>query len=177
MVVAGAAAAFGVGIGYLAGITAGILGGFLGFSMLLIAAIDSRVMLIPDALSWPAIPIGILAGVALGQRGLLDVLRDNGVAALAAGGSLLAVRAAYMRLRGVEGLGLGDIKLAAATGTWVGLELLPITCLLATCGALAAVIIKSIARGDKLQMKTAIPFGSFIALATLVSWTAKVLLE
>ncbi len=150
---------------------------YLAFTMLLITIIDSRVMLIPDVLSLPAIPAGLIAAKVLGQRDLLDVLWDNGLAALVASGFLFAIRATYMRLRGVEGLGLGDVKLAAAAGAWVGLEMLPITCLLATCGALVAVVIKGIASGNQTHMKTAIPFGSFIALAILMSWISKLLLE
>jgi leader peptidase (prepilin peptidase) / N-methyltransferase len=150
---------------------------YLAFTMLLITIIDSRVMLIPDVLSLPAIPAGLIAAMVIEHRGVTDVLWDHGLAALIASGFLFVLRASYLRLRGVEGLGLGDVKLAAAAGAWVGLEMLSVTCLLATCGALVAVAMKSFAGGNTLHMKIAIPFGSFIALAILLSWTTKVLLK
>ncbi len=175
--VAAAAIISASGIGYLAGGTAAGFGAFLVFTMLLTAVIDLRVMLIPDFLSLPAIPVGLIAAMVMGHRDVVDVLQDHGVAALFAGGALFLIRAAYLRSRGIEGLGLGDVKLAATAGAWVGLEMLSITCLLATFGALAAVAIKSATSGDAMNMKTAVPFGSFIALAVLATWTAKVLLE
>ncbi len=170
-----AAALSAVGMIATDALTAGF-GAYLIFAMLLITVIDSRVMLIPDALSLPAIPAGFAAAHFVEQKDVAAVFADNGVAALVAAGALLALRVIYRRVRGMEGLGLGDVKLAGAAGAWTGLEMLPLACLLATCGALAAVMIKSLTSTDKPDMKTAVPFGSFIAPAIAIIWIANIAL-
>ena len=73
--------------------------------------------------------------------------------------------------RGVIGLGLGDVKLVAATGAWVGLEYLPVTLLLASCSGLAAALLRRYRSGTaKLGPQSAVPLGSFIAPATVMFW-------
>lgn len=150
---------------------AAVASGLLVAAMLLIALIDSRHMIIPDALSLPAIPLGLVAAVAARPGPWTEVLSNHAAAALAGGLSLYMVRWFYQRTRGVQGLGLGDVKLAAAAGAWVGLGNLPMTCLLATGAALAAVLARKVTHpGGGMRMTTAIPLGSFIAPAIIVMW-------
>ncbi len=51
---------------------------------------------------------------------------------------LFGTARAYRRLRGRDGLGLGDAKLLAALGAWLGLSSLPIILVLASCTGLVA---------------------------------------
>lgn len=172
---AGAAVASAVALAFVLPAASALAGGYLLFSMLLVTIIDGRQFVIPNILSLPAIPIGLAAALT-GMPGLArDILMDHGAAALAASGSLYGVREIYRRLRGVEGLGLGDVKLAAAAGAWVGLDALPMTSLLATGAALVTVLIGS-RKPTESGMMTAIPFGSFIAPATAVMWLLGVLI-
>lgn len=151
--------------------------GYLMFTMLLITLIDSRLMIIPDILSLPAIPLGLAAAASAFPADWRSVVTDHAIAAAVAGGFLFTLRWTYFHLRGIAGLGLGDVKLAAAAGAWVGLEQLPVTCLLATGAALAAVLLRRIvAPGKAVTMTTAIAFGSFIAPAIVIVWGAMVLL-
>lgn len=147
---------------------------YLVFVMLLITLIDHRQFLIPDVLSLPAIPAGLLAAIfAFGQAPLATLI-DHGSAALVAGCCLALIRIAYRAMRGVEGMGFGDVKLGIAAGAWVGLDALAFTCLIATCGALAAVIISGAGSApQRTSMKTAMPFGSFIAPSIVIVWLAK----
>jgi len=150
--------------------------GYLLFTMLLVMLIDSRHFIIPDVLSLPAIPAGILAACSAFPGSTEAILLDQVLAACVAGASLYAIRAIYGGVRGVEGLGLGDVKLAAAAGAWVGLEALPMTSLLATCAALTTILISNSIRGaNSAGLKTAIPFGSFIAPAIVVMWSFRIL--
>lgn len=152
---------------------AAVLAGYLVFTMALVVLVDYRHFIIPDGLSLPAIPLGLAAATSAFPE---PVLLDHALAALAAGSSLYAVRAVYRRVRGIEGLGLGDVKLATAAGAWVGLDYLPMTCLLATCAALFAVLARSaFTRAGETTMTTAIPFGSFIAPAIVIMWTTRLL--
>lgn len=155
---------------------AALAAGYMLFTMLLVMLIDFRQFIIPDALSLPAVPLGLIAALFAFPGAIETILLDQVLAAFVAGGSLYAVRALYFRMRGVEGLGLGDVKLAAAAGAWVGLEALPMTCLLATVAALAAVLVRSVfVRSTTTSLTTAIPFGSFIAPAIIIMWLFRLL--
>jgi leader peptidase (prepilin peptidase) / N-methyltransferase len=143
---------------------------YLVLAMLLIAVIDSRVMLIPDALSLPSVPVGLAAAAALSGRNYGEIAMDNGLAIIIAGGSLYAIRWVYQYGRGVEGLGLGDVKLGAAAGAWLGLEQLSTALFVATFGAVAAIILKAIWSSKKPSLQGAVPLGSFIAIAVVMIW-------
>ena len=75
----------------------------------------------------------------------------------------------YAHLRDQEGLGLGDAKLLAGAGAWLGWAALPGVVLMAACSALAAALI-----GQTIERKAAetreIAFGPHLAFAFWVSW-------
>jgi leader peptidase (prepilin peptidase)/N-methyltransferase len=180
---AGAAAlACGVGIAALSFATlsaaAALASCLLGWGMLAIAAIDARRFMIPDALSLPAIPLGLLASGAL-----LDPLRDQLVSldhvigAGLGGAGFWLVREAYWRLRGREGLGLGDVKLAAAAGAWVGWEHLPEVVLLAAAAALSLAVAQALIARRDLSGRERIPFGAFLAPAMWAVWWLRALAQ
>jgi hypothetical protein len=76
---------------------------------------------------------------------------------------------AYRRLRGRAGLGLGDAKLLAALGAWVGLSDLPAVLVLACCLGLVAAGVLALS-GRQVTGTTAIPFGPFLSAAGWVWW-------
>ncbi len=144
-----------------------LLTGILVAGVALVTLIDLRHMIIPDVLSLPLIPLGLLANaLAFGEMDWQEPLLDGALAAAVAGAVLYGLRLAYFHFRGIEGLGLGDVKLAAAAGAWVGLALLPATCLAASLSALAAVGLSR----KRASAQTAIPFGSFIAPSIAAVW-------
>ena len=67
----------------------------------------------------------------------------------------------YRRLRGRDGLGLGDAKLLAAAGAWLGLASLPWVVLAAALLGLVLALL----RAGPLRAETAVPFGPPLALA------------
>jgi leader peptidase (prepilin peptidase) / N-methyltransferase len=143
----------------------------LGWAMLAIAVVDARSFTIPDILSLPAIPAGLLASGWLldpwsGQLVSLDHVLGAGLG----GGAFWLVREAYWRLRGREGLGLGDVKLAAAGGAWIGWEHLADMVLLAAAGALSFVLAVAVVRRGRLSGGERLPFGTFLAPAIWVVW-------
>ncbi len=164
--------------GVLAAMTGAITalaGGYLLFSMLLVILIDYRHLIIPNVLSLPAIPLGLAAALFTFPIPWADIISDHLLAAAVAGGVSYAVRYIYRRLRGVEGLGMGDVKLAAAAGAWVGLDFLAMTCLFATLAALSAVLIRRlVSEPGSVSLTAAIPFGSFIAPAIVIMWLFRV---
>jgi leader peptidase (prepilin peptidase)/N-methyltransferase len=147
----------------------------LALLMALITLIDFRHFIIPNGLSFPAVPLGFLANIAVFHPddwtgGALESL----FGAVLAGGSFYLLRALWFRLRGIEGLGMGDVKLAAVAGAWLGPSLLAPACLASALAGLAAVLMLFLVPGRRVAMGDHIPFGSFIAPVILLFWTWRV---
>jgi leader peptidase (prepilin peptidase)/N-methyltransferase len=139
--------------------------------MLAIAAIDARRFTIPDALSLPAIPAGLLAsGYLLDPASGLLVSLDHVIGACLGGAVFWLVREAYFRFRGREGLGLGDVKLASAGGAWIGWEHLFGAVLLASTVALGLAAALAVVRRKSLSGAERIPFGTFLAPSIWMVW-------
>ena len=102
---------------------AGMLGAALALDVIAIAAIDARRFIIPDELTLAALVLGIAnAGLETWPEGWSAVFSLIGAALLRGAvlaGCFFALRALYARLRGREGIGLGDVKLAGAGGVWL----------------------------------------------------------
>ncbi|NOG72644.1 prepilin peptidase [Roseicella sp. DB1501] len=137
----------------------------LGWALLALAWIDWEHLILPDALTLPLIPAGLLATWWLAPAEL------TGHAAGAALGYLAfrGVALAYRRLRGREGLGQGDAKLMAAAGAWLGWEALAAMVLVAALLGLALAGILALRRGG-LDAAEPLPFGPCLALALWLCW-------
>ena len=143
----------------------------LGWTMLAIAVVDARQFIIPDVLSLPAIPAGLLASGRLLEPAAAEIVRIDHVIGMLAGGlGLWLVRAVYFRVRKREGLGLGDVKLAAVAGAWIGWQSLSDVILLAAAGALSLVIALDLLRGRELSAAARVPFGCFLAPSIWLVW-------
>ena len=143
----------------------------LGWTMLAIAVVDARRFIIPDVLSLPAIPAGLLASGRLLEPSVAEIVRIDHVIGMLAGGlGLWLVRAAYFRVRQREGLGLGDVKLAAVTGAWIGWQSLSDVILLAAALALSLVMALGLVRGRELSAAARVPFGCFLAPSIWLVW-------
>ena len=124
--------------------------------LLAIAWIDWQHMIIPDQLSLGALVLGLLLAVTVLPVGVLHA--SAGVAAGA--GFVWAVAALYKLLRGVEGMGFGDVKLAGMIGAFLGpVPVLTTIFVAALLGSLYGAVL--LARGNNRQSKVA--FGTFLA--------------
>jgi leader peptidase (prepilin peptidase)/N-methyltransferase len=165
---AAALCAFLASVGVAAGLP-GLLGGGFAVVAVAIAAIDARLFVIPDKLVLVALALGLLqvfaaqASPTVANVGIC-VLRALLLAAL-----FLGFRLLYRRIRGYDGLGLGDVKLAAVAGLWLDWTSAAIAIDIAALSALAFVLI-GIIRGHTLSRKTRVPFGLFFAPAIWLSW-------
>jgi leader peptidase (prepilin peptidase) / N-methyltransferase len=154
----------------------GVLGGALGLLMLGVVAADARRFVIPNALSGGAFALGVIHGfVASPDSGFEGALTALSLAALAAG-LLLVVRFAYQWLRGREGLGLGDVKLAGVAGAWLSLPMLPITIEIAAIAALAGYLFRQRKRMRVLRSAARVPFGAYFAPAIWLGWVVDTML-
>jgi leader peptidase (prepilin peptidase)/N-methyltransferase len=78
------------------------------------------------------------------------------------GGVLFLIAEAYYRVRREEGLGMGDVKMLAMIGAFLGWKLTLVALLLASVGgSVIGLLLIATRRGD---MKYALPFGTFLAL-------------
>src|SRR6185295_8965709 len=89
---------------------------------------------------------------------------------------LLGVMEGYRRWRGRDGLGLGDVKLAAVAGAWLGWVTITAVVELAALAALAAYLLAAARRRQPLKGSAFLPFGAFLAPAIWLGWLAEALL-
>lgn len=106
--------------------------------------------------------VGAVVGLAIAAATDPASLPERAIAALAAGGLLFAVALAYPR-----GMGLGDVKLAATMGLFLGRDVGPAMLIALLAGSLVGLAM--IARHGAAARKRAIPFGPFLALGGVVA--------
>src|SRR4051812_7902971 len=148
----------------------------LGTLMIAGAGVDARTYLLRDLVTLGAFACGVIAQFALdpfspAQAAGLALLRGAATALV-----LMLVRWGYALRRGREGIGLGDVKLAAAIGAWLPLEAIPLCFLLATAAAFVAVLLARL-RGESLDRATRIPFGAFLCPSLWLTFFVYALVE
>lgn len=143
----------------------------LGWALLLAALVDIRCRLLPDIVVLPLIPLGLVVAAWEAPTGsLAAVLGAHALAALAGYALFAGLAAGYRRLRGRDGLGLGDAKLLAAAGAWVGPDGMSTVVLLAALGGLAVAAALALVRRRALSGGAAVAFGPYLAGAFWVVW-------
>jgi leader peptidase (prepilin peptidase)/N-methyltransferase len=159
---------------------------YLGFSsaLVVLAFIDLDHRILPDPITLNGIWIGVLASVYLAQPSPLvaRLLRVAGlettnprIIALVAsllgmvvgGGLLWGVAEAYLRLRGIEGMGFGDVKMMAMVGAFLGAPLTLLTIMLGSL--LGSVIGLAFIRFASKTREYELPFGTFLSMAGIIS--------
>ena len=123
------------------------------------ALIDVEFRIIPNRITGLGAVLALVIGLALDPAGEPERL----IAGVAAGGFLLLAALAYP-----GGMGMGDVKLAAVMGLFLGRAVAPAILIALLAGVLAGALI--IARkGARAGRKTAVPFGPFLALGAIVA--------
>jgi leader peptidase (prepilin peptidase) / N-methyltransferase len=84
-----------------------------------------------------------------------------------------AFRACYQKLRGIEGLGFGDVKLAAVAGAWLDWFTIVGVIEVAALAALAAYVVWRHVLHRPIAATTPLPFGLFLAPAIWAGWLAE----
>jgi leader peptidase (prepilin peptidase)/N-methyltransferase len=130
-------------------------------SLLAITLTDLDRRVIPNKVLLAAAAAGV-AIVAVGDPGSLP---ERALAAAAAGGGLFLVALAYP-----QGMGLGDVKLAAVMGLFLGRNVAPALLVALLAGSMVGLGL--IARHGAEARKRAIPFGPFLALGGVVALLA-----
>ena len=140
----------------------------LGIRLMFVAAmialfvIDLQHRILPNVITLPGVVIGVAVSLLFepGWRASL-------IGVVVGGGALWAVGEAYFRIRGEEGMGMGDVKMLAMIGAFLGWQLMLVTLLIASLAGSAfggGMILL-----DRGSMKYALPLGSFLAAGALIA--------
>jgi leader peptidase (prepilin peptidase) / N-methyltransferase len=148
----------------------GFLGGCLALLMGAIALSDARRFIIPNVLNAAALVLALAHAVALEPGAAAEQVAWALARAAVAGGVFLAIKLAYRVLRGREGLGMGDVKLAGVAGAWLDWFAILVAVELAVLAALGVHLVRLALRKRPLRAAGALPFGLYLAPAIWVAW-------
>ncbi|HZK98906.1 MAG TPA: A24 family peptidase [Caulobacteraceae bacterium] len=146
-------------------------GGVLALSLILawvlvtLAAIDLISLRLPDVLTLPLIAAGLAASAVLPGAPIIDHL----IGSAAGYGVFAALALAWRRWRRKEGIGLGDAKLLAAAGAWLGWRSLPSVVVMACAIAFVWVGMLAVRRGRK-ALHAPVAFGAPLCVGTWIVW-------
>ena len=131
-------------------------------ALIVLFVTDLEHKILPNVITVPGIAVGFVCSLFLPPG-----WRDSLIGIAIGGGTLFAIAEAYYRVRGQEGLGMGDVKLLGMIGAFLGWKLVLLTLVFASfAGSLAGGVMIASGRGS---MKYALPFGTFIAIGALVA--------
>ncbi len=134
----------------------------LSGSLIVLFAVDLEHQLLPNAITVPGILIGVLCSLMLPPG-----LRDSLLGVALGGGVLWAIGEAWYRLRHIEAMGFGDVKMLAMVGAFLGWKLVIVTFVLSSLlgGLFAAVLLAA----RRTTLTSLIPFGTFLAVAAFIA--------
>jgi leader peptidase (prepilin peptidase)/N-methyltransferase len=156
------------------------------FALVVITFIDLEHMIIPNVITIPGTVVGLIHGALrtdwgytqvllssfhLGLRGVLSILdgvpvMDSLFGIILGGGTLFLIGLLYEVIRKREGMGMGDVKLIAMIGAFLGWKgvifVVFVSSLIGTLVGLSIILYK---RGD---LRYAIPYGPFLSLAAAI---------
>jgi leader peptidase (prepilin peptidase)/N-methyltransferase len=130
-------------------------------ALLAVTLTDLERRIIPNKV----LAVAAVLAVAIVAIGDPSSLPERAIAALGAGGLFFLIALAYPR-----GMGLGDVKLVALMGLFLGRNVIPALLVALLAGSIVGLAM--IARGGAAARKQAIPFGPFLALGGLAGLLA-----
>jgi leader peptidase (prepilin peptidase)/N-methyltransferase len=134
----------------------------LSCGMIVLFAIDLEHHLLPNVITLPGVAIGFLFSLLFPPGPL-----SSAIGILVGGGSLWLIGEAYYRYAGQEGMGGGDVKMLAMIGAFLGWKLVLVTLVFSSiAGAVIGLLVILSRRGD---LRYALPYGTFLALAGLIA--------
>jgi leader peptidase (prepilin peptidase)/N-methyltransferase len=134
----------------------------LGCMLVVLFFVDLRHRILPNVITVGGTIVGFILSVVTPPGWVSSLI------GLVIGGLIpLVLAEVYLRVRKVEGLGMGDVKMLALVGAFLGWKLVLLTLALGSfLGSFVGLGLIATGRGD---MKLALPFGTFLAIATMIS--------
>ena len=163
----------------------------LAFVSALVALIfiDAEHMILPNAITYPGIAFAVVARLAIPyltgvphfddlpslMSGLFEgwplwaaSLGGAGLGALVGGGSLWLMGWTWEKLRGIEAMGLGDVKMMFMVGAYLGWRLTILTIFLSVLSGSVIGVVVMLAQGRK-DLKMYLPFGIFLGIGAIAA--------
>ncbi len=134
-----------------------LAGVFLASACLALAAIDFEFQILPDKITLTGLAAGILLSFFSKTKPPATALAGAAIG----GGGLFLLAFLYEKIAGQEGMGLGDVKMLAMIGAFLGPAGVLVSALLASLsGSVVGIMAIALERGDR---KMRLPFGVFLA--------------
>ena len=133
------------------------------WALLVITFIDLDHRIIPDIISLP----GTILGLAFSFVPGFPRPMDSAIGVAIGAGFLFLILYAYEKIMGEEGMGLGDVKLLAMIGAFLGWQALPVTVLVSSLTGSIVGVGYALIKGESVR-KFPVPFGPFLALGAIV---------
>ena len=131
--------------------------------MVVLAMIDFEHFLLPDVITYPTLVLALVVLPAIDWA----PAKDLWLGAVAGAGVLAAVAWGWYAVKGVHGMGMGDVKMLAMIGAVLGWQGMGLTLLLASlAGSVVGVLLMVT---GQLRLGSKLPFGVFLALGALVT--------
>jgi prepilin signal peptidase PulO-like enzyme (type II secretory pathway) len=146
-----------------------IIKSLLVLTLLYLAYIDWRTFHLPNAITLPLIFLGITFNCISDLS--FTSTSSSVFGAILGYGSLWALNTGYRLLKNRNGIGMGDAKLLAALGAWLGWGTLPNILLISSVTGLIGGILWL--KWSRQKLGQAFPFGPFLAIAGIIEllWT------
>jgi leader peptidase (prepilin peptidase) / N-methyltransferase len=131
-------------------------------ALIVLFMIDLEHQILPNVITLPGIAVGFLFSL-IAPPGPVSSFLGMVVGA----GILYAIAAGYLLVRGEEGMGMGDVKMLAMLGAFLGWPAVLLTLVLSSfAGAVAGILLMVFSRGT---MRYALPFGTFLAMGAVIA--------
>lgn len=164
IIVGASGALIGAAVAPGAALTATLLSCVLAWA----ATVDFERLILPDVLTLGLVVVGLCLALTNG----IEPARPYIIGSIVGYAGLAGIAWLYRLVRKRPGLGLGDAKLFAAAGAWLGWQALPFAILIASSACLALVGTTAFVRQQPVT-RAHVAFGPYLALAIWVIWIAQ----
>ncbi|WP_432737759.1 prepilin peptidase [Maridesulfovibrio sp. FT414] len=137
---------------------------FFGGLLIVASFIDLKTFILPDIITIPGSIAAVPCAALLTPLGWDGALMGAGIG----GGLFWSLRLLYRGLKGVEGLGLGDVKIMFMIGALAGPQNLPLVITVSAFSGLVAGLVMMAVDKNK-EYGSMIPFGPFLALGSMLT--------
>lgn len=148
----------------------GVLAYAICAALIVVSMIDIEYFIIPNVLTFPGTALGIIAGILNHFFHFLEFpfatgIIDSALGALLGAGFLWVMAEGYWRIQGKVGMGLGDVKLLAFLGAFLGMWGSFYTIFLGSLVGSVVGILMILIGGRKMSHH--LPFGPYLAAGAL----------
>lgn len=123
---------------------------------------DLETQRLPNVLTLPGIVVGLAFSFIVAPGPI-----DSALGIVLGGGILMAIRLGWRAMTGVDGMGLGDVKMLAMIGAFLGWQQVLVVLLLSSLSGAVIGILLTVLKGKSLQYR--LPFGTFLAIGAFIA--------